>query len=159
MKTLKKQQKSVESNSFAPYKFDVSGQEYTFVTDYGIVYNVYFYNADIIEDLYAYWFGFKIVGEAGTIGRDCRVEPTIVTILRDFFTIHNNAVIFVCSTLDGRASARFRLFQFWFLRNGNGYEKHDLQQYDLYASLIFRTDCPDKLLAKNIIKEMLGIEN
>ncbi len=148
----------MESNLFVPYNTQRDGLEYTFETALGVVYNVYFYSADIVDELPFYWFGFDVVGQNNTIGRDYRVEPTIVTILRDFFTLHNNAVIFVCSTLDGRASARFRLFQLWFLRNGEGCEKYDLQQYDLFASLIFRADYPDKLLAKNIIREMLGIE-
>lgn len=148
----------MESNSFAPYNPQHEGLEYTFETSFGIVYNVYFYPADIIDDLTAYWFGFKVINDTGTFILDRRVEATIVQILRDFFTIHNNAVIFVCSTLDGRAAARFRLFELWFFRNGSGYEKYDLKQYDMYASLIFRADYPDKLIAKNIIREMLGIE-
>lgn len=153
---LKKLQKSVESNSFAPYRFDVSGLEYTFTTDFGIVYDVYFYDADIIEYLPAYWFGFKIIGDTETIKRDYRVEPTIVNILRDFFSIHNNAVFFVCSTAGGRASARFRLFELWFSRNGQGYEKHDICKFDLYGSMIFRSDFPDKMLAVSMLREMVG---
>lgn len=142
-------------NSAAPYSHVQEGLEYSFETDSGIRYLVYFSAIDLIDDVPMWWFGFKQKG-GSLLGYDSRIRATVVHILRTFFELHNDAVVFVCSPSEGKGAARYRLFNLWFELYGDGYEKYDLSKYDIYGALICRVDFPDKIIAKNFICDFWG---
>ena len=142
-------------NSVAPYSFEQNGLEYSFVTKVGLRYKVYFHEADIIEGITMWWFGFETDEERAT-PYDNRVELTIVEVLKSFLKQNNDALVYVCSNINCQPEARFRLFNRWFTRYGSGFEKYDINNFDIYGGLICRSDFPDKIFAKTIISDLFG---
>lgn len=46
--------------------------------------------------------------------RDRKLRETIVAIVEGFFSINNEAMLYICETGDGKQAMRNRLFQYWY---------------------------------------------
>ena len=133
-----------------PYNFNQQENNYRFQTDAGVYYSVSFtdgsfYFNDFPPYLSVFEFSISVVSLGDNISppHDRRVEATVVMILKDFLSDHENSVIYVCETLDQRQQARHRKFDMWFKQNLliiPDLEKHDIfvtyENLEIIASLI-----------------------
>jgi len=73
--------------------------------------------------------------------KDERVGLTVVEVVRLFFKVLENVVIYVCDNLDNRQLARMRKFDLWFKKYNDGeiVKRDDLAVFDgveIYNSLL-----------------------
>lgn len=77
-----------------------------------------------------------------------KVFLTIVSIIEEFFACNNSAILYICDIMDGKQSARDRLFAMWFnLYEGNfNYTLSRIslkfEETDYYASLLISNTNP-----------------
>ena len=109
---LRMLQQKDESNSLNPYEIvDIDGG-YSFTTSIGLVYQVFFYK--YIEGCPIYSFSFDVTNKDCIREKkgDNRIKVTIYSILERFFELDENALIYVCDSLDGREKGRFKLLYY-----------------------------------------------
>lgn len=134
------------SNLLHPYNYWESNGQYYFDTPSGARYVAYFLDlSSFAENLYTFNFDRIQEGTPGIV--DSNVFDTICAILKDFFLNHQNSMLLVCDTIDGREAARMRLFNSWFLRMApEGLTKIDRSgkagTYKLFVSLLVWADNP-----------------
>ena len=135
-------------NSLHPYSFRIDGDmHYVFTTEADIVYHAYFINfrmyAPQFDDVYM--FNIEPEGDTTDLPLDIRISHTIVRILSLFFANHQNSMIMVCDSIDGREHKRNLLFDRWYRH----YATADIAKYDasaetadymLYVSLFVHKD-------------------
>ncbi|TAG57133.1 MAG: hypothetical protein EAZ27_03395 [Cytophagales bacterium] len=78
---------------------------------------------------YIYSFDLSLVGEHKKTPLDPRIGITVAYILGDFFQNEENAIIYVCESLDNRQKARKRKFDEWF----NKYKGKKILQINMTA--------------------------
>ncbi len=136
------------SNLLHPYSFRIDGDmHYVFTTEADIVYHAYFINfrmyAPQFDDVYM--FNIEPEGDTTNLPLDIRISHTIVRILSLFFANHQNSMIMVCDSIDGREHKRNLLFDRWYRH----YATVDIAKYDasaetadymLYVSLFVHKD-------------------
>lgn len=139
---------SDKSNSLHPYSFVLDGDmHYVFTTEAGIVYHAYFIDFCMYAPQFngVYMFNIEPEGDTTSIPQDIRISHTIVKILSQFFANHQNSMIMVCDSVDGREHKRNLSFDRWY-RN---YATTDINKYDasaetedyvLYVSLFVHKD-------------------
>ena len=135
-------------NSLHPYSFRLDGDKhYVFTTDAGIVYHAYFIDFSMYAPHFEEVYMFNIEPEVDTTNAplDVRISHTIVRILSLFFANHQNSMIMVCDSVDGRERKRNMLFDRWYRH----YATSDITKYDasaetedymLYVSLFVHKD-------------------
>ena len=136
------------SDSLRPYSFYLSGDmHYVFTTEGGVVYHAYFIDFSMYAPQFrdVYMFNIEPEGDTTNQPQDIRISHTIVTILSLFFANHQNAMIMVCDSIDGREHTRYLLFDRWYRH----YATADIAKYDasaetedymLYVSLFVHKD-------------------
>lgn len=139
-------------NQFSlPSHYDVFDCEngYCFKTDYGNTYFITFIKYPTISEYLSVDVYMMNIDRADDSnhrnGSDNKVRNTILFIIWNFFTLHNDALITICDILDGRQACRRRLFNKWFNEfSGNELSKLDatclIDETETYASMIFRND-------------------
>ena len=109
-------QLSIENiNSVTPYKvklFEKDGS-YRFVTDNDVKLAVSFMYDDMILQEGAYQLIIANLNNKKS-PRDYKVKDTILAIVEEFFEKNQVALLYICSTGDGKQSMRSRLFGHWF---------------------------------------------
>lgn len=94
----------------------LSGEEFTFKTDYGIHYSVSFSKEDIVlGDCATYQLIIRKIEDIKS-QHDPKVEATILSIIKEFFRSNLEVMLYICDTSDGREKSRNRLFLSWFER-------------------------------------------
>ena len=170
--TLEKLQMNEVLSSLHPYDFvRENDTDYSFRTDAGVVYRVYFldYSDQFPLPVTVYEFNIEPVDKEGNKkrGMDIRIGHTIVSILTKFFERNTNAMLMVCDSTDGREFQRKLLFERWYSQYSNGkITKVDAslntEDYMLYTSLFVHVDNPYKkqliaafydLVARNMCPE------
>lgn len=122
---------------------------YSFTTVHHIVYHVYFLDYSAYLPGFDRIYSFNIEPEEDTPHPiDIRIAQTIVYLLRQFFRNHQNAMIMICDSLDGKELKREKLFSRWFDRYNDGtIQKYDAssanEDYTLYVSLYVHRQNPD----------------
>ena len=98
-----------------------------FNTEKGLRYKVYFIDQSLLfqeyPDIASLMFSLNIdviEGNPDDSQEDERVGDTIWMILQQFFANSDNAVLYVCDSLDGRHLGRKRKFDRWFWRYDDG---------------------------------------
>lgn len=136
------------SDSLHPYSFQLSGDmHYVFTTEAGVVYHTYFIDFSMYAPQFnnVYMFNIEPEGDTTNQPQDIRISHTIVTILSQFFANHQNAMIMVCDSIDGREYKRNLLYDRWYRH----YATSDIAKYDasaetedymLYVSLFVHKD-------------------
>lgn len=92
-----------------PYEFNKSDELiYFFKTEFNIEYKVNLFSFEYMfhqyENIskYIYSFELSVVGKFKKTPLDSRIGITVALILQDFFQKGENAVIYVCESLDNR---------------------------------------------------------
>jgi hypothetical protein len=140
---------NMDLSSLRPYNFHQNGLDYTFVTDFGVIYHAYFidYSSQFPDLQNIFSFNIEPEGEPAR-EFDIRIQHTIVTILASFFSNNTNVMLIVCDSTDGRERQRKILFDRWYLR----YHTSDIIKYDasletedymLYVSLLIHSANPN----------------
>ncbi|HET7119078.1 MAG TPA: DUF6169 family protein [Hanamia sp.] len=80
---------------------------------------------------------------------DTRIKATIQNIIIEFFRKHpNDAILYICSSTDGKARNRHITFSSWFNDFSNDFTKCDSQlkykENEFYSSIIILNDNPQK---------------
>ena len=132
----------MDLNSLLPYKItEERNLFYSFTTEQGVVYHVYFLDYTIYFPDFTNIYTFNIEREDDVPHPiDRRIAVTVAYVLQQFFEHKENAVVMVCDNLDGKELKRARLFSRWFLQYNDGnIQKYDASSesddYTLYASL------------------------
>ena len=134
------------SNLLHPYSYRESNGQYFFDAPSGARYVAYFLDlSSFAENLYT--FNFDRIQDGAPCIVDNNVFDTICAILQGFFLKHQNSILLVCDTIDGREEARMRLFNAWFIRMApEGLIKIDrsgrADSYNLFVSLLVWADNP-----------------
>lgn len=138
-----------------PYPLSEKNEfDFEFLTDNGITYNAVFISYGLLSknfkeakgDVFA--FNLDIInGDAVDAPTDERVGHTVVYIFQKFFELSENAIVYVCDSLDSRQLARKRKFDLWFWRyGGNNLIKEDgfaiVEGIEILSSIILRKDNP-----------------
>ncbi len=107
----------------SPYQLvDSDNYSYSFITDNGIKYSIYFldysymfsdYDPSLSENIYT--FNIDVIeGDAEKIPPDTRIAATVLEVCNLFFENLRNVLIYVCDSVDKRQLARKRKFDTWF---------------------------------------------
>ena len=102
------------------YIYPVTGdlnEGYRFVTDYGVVYRVYFMDDYSIWDTGAYQFIIANENKRKS-PNDPKVKETVFHLIEEFFAANPSILLYVCETGDGKESMRNRLFLRWLKEYG-----------------------------------------
>jgi hypothetical protein len=147
------------------YDFTENGREYAFITDNGIIYSVrllkgthYFRNIEPFIPVYELSIAVKNGHSTLFAPTDKRVQLTIMAILKDFFSININSLLYICDNNDGRHHARKRKFDAWFVQKDDPFfEKYDIdfsvEDFEILASLIVHSQNPHKTELINMFLE------
>ena len=100
-------------NSKAPYKVSALGKQYVFVTNYGLHYEVRFFEEMPIGGCETWQFSFAKAEDTLT-PEDPYVRFTLFAIIDEFFIENEDVLLYICDTSDSREAARNRLFILWF---------------------------------------------
>lgn len=121
----------------------IKEDEYSFLTDSGVIYTAYF----IIENagFNIYSFGFD-KNKDGEYVPDVKIKNTILCLISAFIERNDGAVLYVCDSLDGRALSRRRLFYRWFYEYNDStliIESIQLENddYSFLSSVILKANC------------------
>lgn len=102
-------------NHNSPYKVwgTARDNEYSFISDKGVLYGVNFSEEMEIAGIMACQFSFARINDMQG-GFDENIRKTLMAIICEFFNANNDIMIYICDTSDGRESMRSRLFIHWF---------------------------------------------
>lgn len=138
-------------NANSPYEvyWHSLSRTYRFKTDYGVVLAIGFDEDDMLENAESYVLSIINVDNTPS-PRDGKMRETIFLIIENFFTLNQVALLYICSSGDGRQQMRSRLFEFWFSTYSlkDKYllmpvSVEDLEGIDNFAALILRKDNPN----------------
>lgn len=152
-----------ELNSFNPYNQErevgTNGLTFTFTTDLGIIYQVYFVQSKddfpahphLNSQTYTFGFGPSIESHETTAKRsriDPRVKDTIIDILRKILQGDKDiALMYICSSKgDRQSAARSKLFSIWLRQKDPNtlfdlqITSHNLKVGEAYMSVLVRND-------------------
>ena len=100
-------------NAKAPYKVSFDGKQYFFTTQYGLHYEIRFFEEQPIGGCETWQFSFAKAEDSST-PEDPYVRFTLFAVIDEFFTENENVMLYICDTSDRREAARNRLFIRWF---------------------------------------------
>lgn len=100
-------------NAKAPYKVSVDGKQFVFETQYGLHYEIRFFEEQPIGGCETWQFSFAKVGDSSA-SEDPYVRFTLFAVIDEFFAENDNVLLYICDTSDSREAARNRLFIRWF---------------------------------------------
>lgn len=134
------------SSLLPPYDYRLCDKlTYQFVTDNGETYVAYFLDAKSYNEAFdnVFFFNFDLYGSKNKY--DERISITVCNIIRDFFRQHQNALIYMCDSADGREKGRSILFKKWYenfkdLRISKIDRYCYCEGYNLYSSLLIHKD-------------------
>ena len=142
-----------ELNQLSPYKvFRVTETEslehYEFISDGGIRYYIhfdiceYFTNPQINENSYVFSFGSFTIGQLS----DTKIKLTIIEVIKYFFTVRENILLFTCDDHDERSLCRKKLFDRWHKEYSGNVNTTKINEsvsgddFQYHSSLIIRRD-------------------
>jgi hypothetical protein len=96
-----------------PYPVRKDGEEYSFKTDYDIVYAVSFKDESFFSPIPAYWFDLMNRSHKAS-PNDPKVRETIIRIIVEFFRVNPDIMLYMCDTANDQQAQRNRLFLRWF---------------------------------------------
>ena len=143
-------------SSLHPYRYWKEDSYYLFDTPSGAQYVAYFLELDISQNLFTFNFDKKTEGNRKIANE--HVFDTICSFLLSFFVKHENSLLVVCDSSDGRENARMRLFARWYNKMRiSGVKRIDrigrTKEYNLFISVFFWEDNPQKEQLLSILNE------
>ena len=142
-------------NSTAPYQVEtIDALSVSFVTDYGVCYDVGFYVDHLFNLEDAYHFYISNANNRPS-PNDPKVLQTVIAVIEEFFRQEPTVMLYICDPRDHRQAARNRLYLHWFESyiNSSDYRLYSesvvYKSVDYYAGLIMRKDNPycDEVIA------------
>ena len=100
-------------NAKAPYKVSIDGKQLVFETQYGLHYEIRFFEELPIGGCETWQFSFAKAEDTRT-PEDPYVRFTLFAVIDEFFAENENVMLYICDTSDSREAARNRLFIRWF---------------------------------------------
>lgn len=100
-------------NAKAPYRVSIDGKQFVFETQYGLHYEIRFFEEEPIGGCETWQFSFAKADDTST-PEDPYVRFTLFAVIDDFFAENDNVLLYICDTSDSREAARNRLFIRWF---------------------------------------------
>ena len=79
---------------------------------------------------------------------DVQIRQTLVSVIKEFFRVNHNIMLYICDTSDRREASRSRLFARWFQQfaEEEAYEFHSasatVEGEGFYAAIIVERDNP-----------------
>ncbi len=148
------------------YEFDDIENGYSFTTDDGNTYFVYFIEYPLIDTLpdgTLFTFNIERLDDNNhRNGSEQKVRNTILHILASFFEKHERAILSVCDITDGRQKVRKRLFDKWYNDFGATLlEKREapviVEGNITYSMLYYRRDNIYKSLLEDGFDELVAV--
>lgn len=148
-------------NAITPYRVKLYEQDgsYRFVTEHNVKLAVSFMYDDMIIQDGAYQLIIANLNNKKS-PRDFKVRDTIMPIVEEFFDKNQTALLYICSTGDGKQTMRSRLFGHWFeaSRNSVSYSTMSSSLVDTdgivnEATIIVRNDNPNMVRLINAFSE------
>ena len=151
-------------NRTSPYQVEAIDElSVSFVTDYGISYDVGFYEDTLFYITGAFHFYISNANRQHAQS-DPKILQTVMAVIEEFFRQNPMVMLYICDPRDHRQAARNRLYQQWF----DNYINHSnfrlysesvvYKSIDYYAGLIMRKDNPfyDDVVARfhDIVKDL-----
>ncbi len=96
-----------------PYAVSKNGEDYTFKTDYDIVYAVDFKEETSFSPIPAYWFDLSNRSQKSS-PNDPKVRETVIRIIVEFFRVNPDIMLYMCDNANDHQAQRNRLFLRWF---------------------------------------------
>lgn len=96
-------------NAKAPYKVSFDDKQLVFETQYGIHYEIRFFEEQPIGGCETWQFSFAKAEDTRT-PEDPYVRFTLFAVIDEFFIENENVMLYICDTSDSREAARNRLF-------------------------------------------------
>lgn len=96
-----------------PYPVKQDGNEYTFKSDYDIVYSVDFKEEETFSPIPAYWFDLTNRSHKAS-PNDPKVRETVIRIIVEFFRTNPDIMLYMCDSANDQQAQRNRLFLRWF---------------------------------------------
>lgn len=138
-------------NTSAPYHVIASEVQgaYSFVTDSGVFYTIYFVEDEMVRSTESYQFIIANINNQKS-PRDTKLKDTILAIVENFFECNEAALLYICETSDGKQRMRSRLFEYWFEAYGQrgmytmlstSFKEED--GVENFTSIIMRNTNPD----------------
>ena len=118
-----------------------------FRTDFGVIYNVGFYDDTFFSIDDAYHFYISNANKKPS-PNDPKVLATIIAVIEEFFRQEPMVMLYICDPRDHRQAARNRLYLTWFENyiDNSSYRLYSetviYKSVDYYAGLIMRKDNP-----------------
>lgn len=145
-------------NLSAPYFVYASpdNESIKFTTDNTLHYTVSFVEDCNFEGAYQF---FLYEDDKKKASYDEKISLTILSILKSFFVIRKNVLLFICDAQDDRQHGRFLLFSKWYrLYGSQTYHKEDIiinvaGVCCYYASFICRKDHPSLKIMQDTFVE------
>jgi hypothetical protein len=111
-----------------------------------------------------YGFNVERLSKPNLDRNDLRIGLTIVTIIKQFLTERNNAVIYVCDNADSREVNRKRKFDAWFNQYDDGsiikIDGHIVyEDLNIYNAILIHKENVKKNKFIYAFAELNGIEN
>ena len=100
-------------NAKAPYRVSIDGKQFVFETQYGLHYEIRFFEEEPIGECETWQFSFAKADDTST-PEDPYVRFTLFAVIDEFFAENDNVLLYICDTSDSREAARNRLFIRWF---------------------------------------------
>lgn len=140
-----------EINKTSPYIisiFDSKGS-YVFTTDNGYEYVITFMIDYNLQSDKVYQFIITNSKQPHS-SKDYKVRDAIIAIVKNFFTLNNNTILYFCDTSDNRQYQRDRLFKRWIEAAGGedgmitiSSSIKDIDGTENYITLLSRSDNPN----------------
>lgn len=130
--------------------------EFYFITDTLVKYRLSITLSPYLEEYPEIVYEFSFFPDGLPSRFSDKISTTIITFLRDIFSINHSAVIvFICESSDSRELSRYRLFNKWFKKYGQGFVKLDAEisideNIVYYHSVLTTETNPDLPLLRSI---------
>jgi hypothetical protein len=151
--------------SFHPEPYDLQNDNdgFSFDTDSGISYSLYFTEGKYYVPGASYadsvlMFGIKPIGDSILGPPDLRIKSTVVYALLDIFESEPETVIvYVCDQSGKQEKVRSRLFNKWYLDYCKGFVRlqHEDDEQRTFAYAIFREDHPARKEIESTVQDFL----
>ncbi|MBR6018283.1 MAG: hypothetical protein IK073_06650 [Paludibacteraceae bacterium] len=135
-------------NRTSPYQVKTLDElSVSFVTDYGISYDIGFYEDRLFNMPEAYHFYISNANKQHA-QNDPKVLQTVMAVIEEFFRQDPLVMLYICDPRDHRQAARNRLYRQWFENYSNNChfrlysESVVYKSVAYYAGLIMRNDNP-----------------
>jgi len=147
------------------YRFDELKQVFVFNTDNGVTYEFEINQVGetyFPESLSLHQICYEIslnYYESLKTKQDERICLTVIRIVKSLL-LKGYILIFICDSLDKKQKGRHRLFNQWFIRYGEMFEKHDIEVKEdnslYYLSWMINPKQHDILLIQNIFQDSIN---